>query len=144
MWNKDKKLNEEGNMADSISVFAAGLTVEGDVDVVNDLRIDGSLNGNISANKKVLIGQSGQVKGNIYAREVYIMGEIIGDLEVSGLVRIGATAKVRGLIVSGEIQIDAGADVEGSLKKIGRQKKQTLDESLGKIKKFAPHLHRSG
>lgn len=143
MWNKGKKIPEEIENANSISVFAAGLKVDGDVEATNDIRIDGSILGNILANKKVLIGGSGKVKGDIHAREVYIMGEVMGDLQVYGLAKIGATAKVRGTIVSAEIQIEPGADVEGTLKKIGMENRSKLEGSLDKIQGFSPHLHKS-
>lgn len=138
MWNKEKKAVEETSTPDSISVFAAGLKVEGDVDATNDLRIDGYVVGNISANKKVLVGGTGKVEGNIYAREVYIMGEVRGDLQVFGLAKIGATGKVRGIIVSAEIQIEPGADVEGTLKKMSLDNKPPIDNALRKTRDFSP------
>lgn len=142
MWNKEKKAVDEPSTADSISVFAAGLRVEGDVDATNDLRIDGWVTGNISANKKVLVGGTGKVEGNIYAREVYIMGEVRGDLQIFGLAKIGSTGKVRGIIVSAEIQIEPGADVEGTLKKMSLDHKPSADDALEKVRGFTP-LHKS-
>src|SRR5690606_13624277 len=118
MWSNDKKNQEEHNLASSISVFAAGLKLKGDVDATNDVRIDGIMEGNISSGRKVMIGASGHLKGNIKAEEVHVMGEMKGDLYAKGLAKVGATGKFNGSIISSQIEIEQGADVEASLTKI--------------------------
>lgn len=81
-------------MASSISVFAAGLKLKGDVDATNDVRIDGTMEGNISSERKVMIGASGKLKGNIKAQEVHVMGEMKGDLYAKGLAKVGQPANL--------------------------------------------------
>lgn len=115
MWNNDKKIQEEVNLASSISVFAEGLKLEGDVESLSDIRIDGSILGNVISQRKVMIGEKGKITGNIQAQEVCIMGVMTGDIKVEGLAKIGATGKYRGKIVSSSIQIEPGAEVEGTL-----------------------------
>src|SRR5690606_3536829 len=117
MWNNDKKLQEEANLASSISVFAEGLKLEGDVESLSDVRVDGYILGNVSSQRKVMIGEKGKITGNIKAQEVCVMGEMTGDIVVEGLAKIGANGKFKGNIVSASIQIESGAEVEGTLSK---------------------------
>lgn len=142
MWNNDKKIQEEINLASSISVFAAGLKLKGDVDALNDVRIDGTMEGNISSNRKVMVGPSGKLKGNIKAQEVHVMGEMKGDVYAKGLAKIGSTGKFNGSIISSQIEIEQGADIEASLTKIRDVKEIKKEEGnnlLDKIKELGPH-----
>ena len=142
MWNSEKKNQEEYNLATSISVFAAGLKLKGDVEATNDVRIDGTMEGNISSDRKVMIGASGKLKGNIRAQEVHVMGEMKGDLYAKGLAKVGTTGKFNGSIISSQIEIEQGADIEASLTKIRpvkEMKKEDGNNLLDKIKEFGPH-----
>lgn len=142
MWNSDKKNQEEYNLASSISVFSAGLKLKGDVDATNDVRIDGTMEGNISSERKVMIGASGKLKGNIKAQEVHVMGEMKGDLYAKGLAKVGATGKFNGSIISSQIEIEQGADIEASLTKIRpvkEMKKEDGSNLLDKIKELGPN-----
>lgn len=146
MWNSDKKNQEEYNLASSISVFAAGLKLKGDVEALNDVRIDGTMEGNISSERKVMIGASGKLKGNIKAQEVHVMGEMKGDLYAKGLAKVGSTGKFNGSIISSQIEIEQGADIEASLTKIRAIKEPKKEEGnnlLDKIKELGPNNSRT-
>ncbi len=117
MWSKEKKIQEEINLAHATSVFAKGLDVVGDIEAKSDIRIEGDIQGNVSTKKKVIIGTSGKVIGNISAGELCVMGEVTGDMLIGGLAKFTETAKVRGTVYSTGIAIDAGADMEVNLKK---------------------------
>jgi len=105
-------------MASATSVFAAGLNVSGDIEAVSDIRIEGDIKGNVTTKKKLVVGTSGFVKGNILAGEVCVMGEVIGDFTILGLAKFTSNAKVRGNIVSQSIEIEEGADMEVTLRRI--------------------------
>src|SRR5690606_16968667 len=142
MWSNDKKNQEEYNLASSLSVFAAGLKLKGDVDATNDVRIDGTMEGNISSDRKVMVGASGKLKGNIKAQEVHIMGEMKGDIYAKGLAKMGSTAKFNGGIISAQIEIEHGADIEASLTKLRAVKEFKKEEGinlLDKIKELGPN-----
>src|SRR5690606_21002094 len=133
MWNNDKKIQEEVNLASSISVFADGLKLEGDVESLGDVRVDGYILGNVSSQRKVMIGEKGKITGNIKAQEVYVMGVMTGDIVVEGLAKIGSTGKYKGNIVSAAIEIESGAEVEGTLSKTGSLQKEG-EKYLKKVK----------
>ncbi|MEX2593538.1 MAG: polymer-forming cytoskeletal protein [Anditalea sp.] len=129
-------MKEDTSLANSISVFAEGLKLEGNIEAINDVRVDGIILGNISSKRKVMVGGTGKIIGNIDANEVCVMGEITGDLHVKGLAKIGSTGKLKGNIVSEKIQIEEGADVEATLTKVGSSQKEERDNSFGKMKEL--------
>ncbi|MFC4873105.1 bactofilin family protein [Negadavirga shengliensis] len=138
MWSKERKIQEEMEMASAMSVFAAGLCVTGNIEANGDIRIDGNVMGDVMAKKKVIIGMGGYIKGDIHAAEVCVMGEVLGNFYVSGLARFSAEAKAKGLIYSEKIEIEAGADMEVSLLKF----KDLEDANAGKELKIGKYGDR--
>lgn len=130
MWKKDNKNQVETSSVNSISILGSGLKLDGDLEAANDIRIDGTVLGNISCHKKIMVGETGKVTGDIHALEVHVMGEVLGDIFSAGPATIGAAAKVKGSIISARIQIDLGADIEGTLTKTGANKEE-LSRRLG-------------
>lgn len=122
MWAKNKQI-EELNLADSTSFFAKGFKITGNIDANNDVRIDGTVKGNITTTKKVIIGATGSVIGNVDATNISLMGEISGDLKISGLAMIGYTAKINGTITAEKLQIEAGAIIEAEIKRFNSPSK---------------------
>ncbi len=116
MWYKNKQ-SEELNIAYSTSFFARGFRVVGNIDANSDVRIEGIVEGNITTTKKVVIGATGSVIGNIDATSISLMGEISGELNISGLALIGETAKIMGTIKADQLQIDPGAIIEADIKR---------------------------
>src|SRR5690606_12145317 len=116
MWNKDKKA-EEGRIADATSFFAKGFKLIGNIDADNDIRIEGTIEGNIRTSKKVIIGSTGSISGNVHATNISLMGEVSGDIFISGLAQIGDTAKINGTITADKLQIDPGAVIEAAIKR---------------------------
>jgi cytoskeletal protein CcmA (bactofilin family) len=116
MWNKDKKTEELMN-AETTSFFAKGFKLAGNIDTSNDIRIEGTVEGNIKTTKKIIIGPTGSVIGNVNATNISLLGEISGDLYISGLATIGDSAKISGTITADKLQINPGAIIEAEIKR---------------------------
>ncbi|MEX2593363.1 MAG: polymer-forming cytoskeletal protein [Anditalea sp.] len=116
MWNKEKKTEELIN-ADSTSFFAKGFRLVGNIDANSDIRIEGTVEGNIKTSKKVIIGTTGSVIGNVNATNISLMGEVSGDIYISGLAKIGETAKINGTITADKLQIEPGSIIEAEIKR---------------------------
>lgn len=117
MWTKETKIQAEMEMASSTSVFAPGLSIKGDIEAVSDIRIEGDVFGDVTTPKKIIIGISGKVEGDIKASEICVMGKVLGDVFVEGLARFTSEATMRGKIYSEKIEIESGADMEVLLAK---------------------------
>lgn len=77
---KDKKQESKSIAANRIN---EDCTLNGDLISETDVRIDGTVNGHITCNSKVVIGATGSVKGNIKCKNLASEGIINGDIDVS-------------------------------------------------------------
>jgi cytoskeletal protein CcmA (bactofilin family) len=118
MKMKDKTIPEKSNKAGNTTFFAETFRRLGSISAENDIRIEGVIHGNVSTSKKIVVGKTGRIIGNVKASDLHVLGEIIGEIHISDLVRIGSSAIVEGCIVSRNIQIEPGALVEATLKKM--------------------------
>ncbi len=104
-------------------------SVTGNIEVLGKLNITGSvqgnskaaeiyaegarINGEISSQGSVKIGQSSVIIGNIFASSAVIAGAVKGDIDVQGPVVLDTSAIVMGNIKSKSVQINNGAVIEG-------------------------------
>ena len=57
--------------------FSVNTTIVGNINAASDIRIDGSLQGNIECAGKVIIGEQSRIQGNIIAANAEINGKLI-------------------------------------------------------------------
>jgi cytoskeletal protein CcmA (bactofilin family) len=122
MWSKEKSSTDQIKMAANTSFFAAGFKILGDIESENDICVEGEIHGNVKTTKKVVIGKTGKILGNIEASNLCVHGLVEGEVLISDLAKITPTGVVCGTIITKSIQIEPGADVEATLKKISGKK----------------------
>lgn len=98
----------------SINLIGNGTFITGDINSNGDVRIDGTLRGNISISGKLVVGPSGNIEGNIICQNADISGEIQGKINVSELLSLKASAKLLGDIVTTKISIEPNASFTGT------------------------------
>lgn len=99
-------------------VIAKGTSIEGDFNTSENVRIDGTIKGNIQCDKKLVLGKSALIEGKLLAHEAVIMGKIEGDVVVNSLLRLEGTAVIKGDITAKKIIVEEGARYDG-ISKIG-------------------------
>jgi len=107
-----KKMNEGENP--SINIIRKGTAINGDVTCSGDIRIDGILNGTLISEGKLVIGQTGVIKGEATCKTADISGKIEGQLVVKELLQLKATANILGDINTNKLSIEPGANFTGS------------------------------
>jgi cytoskeletal protein CcmA (bactofilin family) len=112
----------------AINLIGAGTEITGDVSSNSDIRIDGTLKGNLKTAGKVVIGETGKVKGEIKCKNSDVLGEINGKIMVDQLLSLKATARIFGDIVTKKLAIEPGSQFTGncnmgeeSLKNVGTE-----------------------
>lgn len=113
MFNKDKQTQSEKAFLSSATLISAGTVLQGDVASENDLRIDGTIHGNVLCKAKVVLGPSGSVEGNIQSVHSDISGRLTGNVVAKETVQLRAQCQVDGNIQSASLQVDAGAVFNG-------------------------------
>src|SRR6202000_15843 len=97
----------------SASLIGAGTTMKGDISSNGDLRIDGSLVGNIHCTAKVVIGANGNVQGDIHGQTADIMGKVTGTIKVKDLLQLKGGSVVNGNLEGGKLQIEPTVNLNG-------------------------------
>lgn len=93
----------------STTIIAAGTVMNGDIDCTGDIRIDGTLKGNITALAKVVIGAQGTVDGDLRGQQADIMGKVNGNIYVKELLQLKGNAVVIGNLYASKLQIESTA-----------------------------------
>ena len=106
----------ETEITTAINLIGAGTEIIGDINSNGDIRIDGSLTGNLKTAGKVVIGETGKVSGEIDCKNSEVLGEVHGKIKVSELLSLKATAKIFGDIVTKKLAIEPGSKFTGNCK----------------------------
>ncbi len=101
---------------DRLNRLVEGTRIIGDLVSESNIRIDGEVHGNVTATAKVVIGESGCIKGNLTCQEADIEGKIDGKLLIEGLLILREQAKVNGDIHTAKLHIEEGAVFLGECK----------------------------
>lgn len=97
----------------SASLIGSGTTLKGDITSNGDLRIDGTLIGNIISSSKIIIGANGVVEGDINGQQADIMGKVTGTIKVKELLQLKSNCQVNGNLHAAKLQIEPAANFNG-------------------------------
>ena len=112
--NKSKSEKTESEVpSGSASLIGSGTSLKGDITSNGDLRIDGTLVGNIICTSKVIIGANGVVEGDISGQTADIMGKVSGTIKVKELLQLKSNCLVNGNLYSAKLQIEPAANFNG-------------------------------
>ena len=105
------KVNDTESAA--INLISNGTEITGEVRSQGDVRIDGVLNGNLSTKGKVVIGNTGKVKGEVNCKNSEVSGVIEGKIKVSQLLTLKIASRINGDIITNKLSIEPGASFTG-------------------------------
>lgn len=78
-----------------------------------DIRIDGKLEGSITCDGKVIVGDAGIIVGDIKALTIELMGTMKGNIEAADNLMLKSTSVFEGSIITGKLGIEPGATLKG-------------------------------
>ena len=113
----------------AINIITDGTLVKGDITASGDFRLDGTLEGNIQLNGKLVIGDSGVVNGNVLCQNANVIGTVNGNLSVKELLSLHASARVRGDILINKLSIEPGATFSGKCRMIDEVQAQHEEQA---------------
>jgi len=145
MWSskevkKTKMASSSSTSNSGINSLVQGTTVEGTIRADNDIRIDGSLIGNLQCKGKVIVGPTGVIDGDIQCQNAVIEGKFSGLLVVSELLHIKESAKVEGDVHTQKLIVQSGSIFNVSCKMGGqipaeRQRGEAKSIGMDKLSK---------
>lgn len=100
----------------TINLISNGTDITGDIKSNGDIRIDGSLTGNLNTKGKVVIGPTGKVSGEVICKNSEVSGIIEGKITVGQLLNLKASSKILGDIATSKLSVEPGAVFSGNCK----------------------------
>ena len=95
------------------------ISLSGDIRSCNRLIVEGSVEATLHDCREIDIAESGLFKGNASIEQAEVRGRLEGELVVSKRLLIRATGHVSGTISYGEIEIERGGKVSGTIQENG-------------------------
>jgi cytoskeletal protein CcmA (bactofilin family) len=116
----------------STSIISDGATIEG---VLNfravNVRIEGTVHGDISTDERVVVAEGGDVQGTINARTVRLAGTVRGHVLATEKLVLAPTSTVRATLEADILEVQPGADFHGKVPKpTAFVSEEELSESL--------------
>jgi cytoskeletal protein CcmA (bactofilin family) len=111
--NKTEMQPEKTNGGSGATLVSAGTTLKGDISSNSDLRIDGTVVGNIQSTAKIVIGTNGVVEGNITGNQADVVGKVTGNIRTKDLLQLRGESVVKGNLYAGKLQVEPTASFNG-------------------------------
>lgn len=109
---KPMRASAGGEMAN----IGKSITIKGDLSGNEDLIVEGNVEGRIDLpNNQLTIGANGNVKADISAKTIVVVGKVAGNVTGVERIQIEATGSVQGDVRTPRLVVQEGATVNGSV-----------------------------
>ena len=108
--------------------------ITGEIITNGDLRIDGTLKGNVHTKGLLVLGETGIIEGEVVCQNALIAGTVKAKIQVAELLSLKAKASLHGDIVTNKLSIEPGANFTGSCSMGASVKNIKLRETNDKSK----------
>lgn len=105
--------SKENEVSKIHTLIGSDCTITGDLSSMGHLEIDGTINGDILCEDIVIIGDSGNINGNITCDNGYIKGTVKGNIICNNTLTIEAGGKVIGNIQVKKVIINENGMLDG-------------------------------
>jgi cytoskeletal protein CcmA (bactofilin family) len=104
------------------SLIGEGTVVVGEIRFEEGLRIDGEVQGDVTAigdtGTLLVISEKARVHGKVKGGHVIINGSVVGPVECDGLLELQPKARIEGDVRYGTIEMHQGAAIDGEVRTI--------------------------
>lgn len=124
-----KKISESEEME---TLIGTGTVVQGTISSKAAVRIDGKVEGGVTEASSVVVGEKGEVQGDITCGSAVIGGKVLGNIVAASSIEILANAEIYGDIKTHALSIAEGATFEGNCTMA--REKQVIEMELSPTK----------
>lgn len=96
------------------TIVGKGVEIKGTLQTNGDIQLNGAFSGKLIAKGDVVIGEHAFVEADISGENVYVNGEVEGDIHALDKIEILETGRVTGDVTSSALAIEAGGILKGS------------------------------
>ena len=105
----------KNDVVKEMNLISAGTVIEGKIRSQGSVRIDGKLIGEVTASESLAVGISGEIEGNVTAKNVTVGGKVRGTINVTEKIVFEGKSVVRGDIRATRLVIDEGSIFDGRI-----------------------------
>jgi len=109
---KDRKDFADPNHLDTL--IGKEVVVEGLLKTEGDIQINGQFTGEIETSGDLIVGEHAKVKAEITGNNVYVAGEVEGNITAKEKLEILETGRINGNVTSQAMSIEPGGILKGS------------------------------
>lgn len=102
----------------TISRISVGTIIKGEIVSSSDIRIDGTFDGKIQSNGRVVIGESASVKGDVICENLDLWGKVDGNVYVKDTLSLKQGCVVNGNVHIRRFCVELGSTFNGNCKMI--------------------------
>ena len=126
MFKKNNKQQPfEINQQEISTIIGEGYIFTGELQGSSVIRIEGKIIGNVNVDGGVVLGEKGNIEGDIITKSAIIYGTVNGNIKTTHL-EIKKTGYVNGDITTDTLEIELGAQYNG---KLNMHRQQILAEA---------------
>lgn len=116
MFNKNKNQQQslEISQNEISTIIGEGFVFIGEVRGSSVIRVEGKIIGNVNVENGVILGEKGNIEGDMHTKSAIIYGTIKGNVKSSQL-EIKKTGLINGDISTDTLEIELGAQYNGKL-----------------------------
>ncbi|MFL0100690.1 bactofilin family protein [Tenacibaculum maritimum] len=127
MFSKETKKPGDKKIVER-NIIGKNTKIIGDIISEGDFRLDGTLEGTIKTDGRVIIGNDGYIKGKVECANADIEGKFSGELIVSNTLSIKSNANITGDVVISKLSVEPGATFNATCSMKGGIKELKKDE----------------
>jgi cytoskeletal protein CcmA (bactofilin family) len=91
-----------------------GSRMQGELRFDNSFRIDGRYSGKIESQGRLVVGEGGEVEGDVHVRHVLVSGVVRGSIHSDEQIHLAAGSRVMADLTTPSLVIEDGAIFEGN------------------------------
>ncbi|MBQ3831578.1 MAG: polymer-forming cytoskeletal protein [Bacteroidales bacterium] len=101
-------------ISNNLNILGCGTNIVGNIVSQGDVRVDGTLEGNLTTQSKLVIGNTGKIVGEIKCKDCEVSGTVKGKMQVENLLMLKSTAVMEGEIRTSKLAIEPNAIFSGT------------------------------
>ncbi|PID62688.1 MAG: cell shape determination protein CcmA [Ignavibacteriae bacterium] len=105
---------KENSYSEDVSILSDGVNIEGKLSSYGNVRIDGTIVGDVTVKGNLTLGPSSDIKGKIIAKNLNVNGKVEGTLNVEEKLTLEASSKIKADITAKTLIIEEGAKFDGN------------------------------
>lgn len=133
-------MKNKEDLSTNINVLSEAVRVNGTLTSSKNIRIIGTIDGDVHVDGVLILDKKGVINGNVYAARLEISGNITGSLKSNGKITVRDTAIIIGDIESKALEVEEHAIVEGEIRMSEKENKTTQEENKSTEKSKEPSL----